>query len=132
MVKMDITNMHFENNSFDVILCNHLLEHVEDDRKAIREMYRVLRKGGWAIIQPHIDNNRETTFEDPSITSPEERERLFNQRDHVRVYGQDYKNRLEEAGFVVCVEKYIKEIEEGELKRLSLPADEDIYMCKKI
>jgi ubiquinone/menaquinone biosynthesis C-methylase UbiE len=130
-IKIDVTDIPFENNHFDVILCNHLLEHVENDRKAMRELYRILRKTGWAIIQPHIDNNRQSTFEDKSVTSPKEREKLFNQRDHVRVYGLDYTNRLEEAGFIVYKENFLKEIEEEELKRFSLPENEDIYLCKK-
>ena len=131
MMKMDITDIPFEDNSFDVILCNHLLEHVEDDRKAMREMYRVLRKNGWAIIQPHIDIKSESTLEDPSVTSPEERERLFNQRDHVRVYGLDYTNRLQEAGFIVHVEPYLKDGAKEELKRFALLPIEDIYLCTK-
>jgi ubiquinone/menaquinone biosynthesis C-methylase UbiE len=132
LMKMDITDIPFEDNSFDVILCNHLLEHVEDDRKAMREMYRVLRKNGWAIMQPHIEIKRASTLEDPSVTSPEERERLFNQRDHIRVYGLDYANRLEEAGFMVHVEPYLKDVEKEKLTKFSLSADEDIYLCKKI
>jgi SAM-dependent methyltransferase len=132
LMKMDITDIPFEDNSFDVILCNHLLEHVEDDRKAMREIYRVLRKNGWAIMQPHIDIKRASTLEDPSVTSPEERERLFNQRDHIRVYGLDYADRLEEAGFMVHVEQYLKDVEKEKLEKFSLSANEDIYLCKKI
>jgi ubiquinone/menaquinone biosynthesis C-methylase UbiE len=132
LMKMDITDIPFEDNSFDVILCNHLLEHVEDDRKAMREMYRVLRKNGWAIMQPHIEIKRASTLEDSSVTSPEERERLFNQRDHIRVYGLDYANRLEEAGFMVHVEPYLKGVEKEKLEKFSLSVNEDIYLCKKI
>jgi SAM-dependent methyltransferase len=131
MVRMDITHLPFEDNSIDVILCNHLLEHVEDDRKAMREMCRILTKNGWAIIQPFIDTRRKTTFEDPNVKSPEERERLFSQRDHVRIYGVDYTERLEQAGFRVHLENYPKGIDKDELKKLALEANGEIYMCKR-
>jgi SAM-dependent methyltransferase len=131
MVKVDITSLPFQNSSVDVILCNHLLEHVEDDRKAMREMCRVLSKNGWAIIQPHIDARRQITFEDPSVTSPEDRERLFNQRDHIRVYGSDYTKRLEEAGLRVHTKKYLEDGNDEGLKKFAFPANREIYLCKR-
>ena len=99
MVKMDITDITYEDDSFDAIICSHVLEHIMDDRKAMREMLRVLKPGGWAIIMVPI--SRDVTFEDPSIVTPEDRERFFGQWDHVRFYGQDIKDRLESAGFDV-------------------------------
>ena len=131
MMKMDITDIPLENNSVDVILCNHLLEHVEDDRKAMKEMCRILTTNGWAIIQPHIDTARSVTFEDPSVTSPEEREKLFNQNDHVRVYGSDYKDRLVEAGFTVHIEDYLNDVDEKELEKYALESNRQIYLCKR-
>ena len=97
MEKMDITDIQYPSNSFDVIYCSHVLEHIPNDRQAMRELCRVLRPDGWAILQVPI--LVESTLEDPTVTSPEERERLYGQHDHVRAYGLDYKDRLVEAGF---------------------------------
>ena len=129
MVKMDITNILYEDNSFDVILCSHVLEHVVDDRKAMRELFRVLKPGGWGILQVPI--LRDKTFEDLSIVSPEDRERIFGQKDHVRIYGRDYKDRLEEAGFTVKVDGYVRELGDDKIKKHGLSEDQDIYFCAK-
>ena len=129
MVKMDITNILYEDNSFDVILCSHVLEHVVDDRKAMRELFRVLKPGGWGILQVPI--LRDKTFEDLSIVSPEDRERIFGQKDHVRIYGCDYKDRLEEAGFTVKVDGYVRELGDDKIKKHGLSEDQDIYFCAK-
>jgi SAM-dependent methyltransferase len=99
MVKMDITAIDFADETFDVIYCSHVLEHVPDDRGAMREFHRVLTKGGWAILLVPITVSH--TFEDPSVVNPAERRRLFGQEDHVRRYGPDYADRLEDAGFDV-------------------------------
>ncbi|THD66317.1 SAM-dependent methyltransferase [Robertkochia marina] len=103
-VKADICNLPFEDNSFDVILCNHVLEHIPDDAKAMQELYRIMKPGGWGVFQIPQDLNRETTFEDDSITDPKERARIFGQYDHVRVYGRDYFEKLREVGFKVIKE----------------------------
>lgn len=131
MVKMDITDIHYPDNSFDVIYCSHVLEHIPDDQKAMRELCRVLRPGGWAILQVPLWGPK--TIEDPSITTPEDRERVFYQFDHVRHYGHDgvYRQRLENAGFTVKVDPYIKELGEENSKRYGLMAGEDIYFCTK-
>lgn len=100
-VKADITDLPFEDNSFDVIFCNHVLEHIPDDTKAMQELYRVMKKGGMGILQIPQDLNRETTFEDDSITDPKERAKIFGQYDHVRVYGRDYFDKLRSIGFNV-------------------------------
>lgn len=97
----DVQHIPMESRSVDVVICNHLLEHVEDDRLAMRELYRVMRTGGWGIMVVPEDRGRATTFEDDSITDPKERTRLFGQYDHRRVYGRDYDTRLREAGFEV-------------------------------
>ncbi len=130
-VKMDIHEIPFADNTFDVSFCNHVMEHVEDDIRAMSEIRRVLKPGGWAIIQSPLDLERETTYEDPSITSPAERERIFGQNDHVRVYGKDYKKRLERAGFDVTEDKYVMELDPSLVKRYALPLNEIIYYCKK-
>jgi ubiquinone/menaquinone biosynthesis C-methylase UbiE len=106
VIKLDITNIQFPDNSFDFLLCVHVLEHIEDDAKAMSEVYRVLKKGGQAVLQVPIDANRETTYEDASITSPQDRIKHFGQFDHVRQYGLDYKDRLQNAGFSVEVIDY--------------------------
>lgn len=99
MVEMDITNIKFPEKTFDVIYCSHVLEHVQDDRTAIGEFHRVLKDDGWAILLVPIVASE--TYEDPSITEPEDRQRHFGQSDHVRVYGPDYIDRLRAAGFTV-------------------------------
>lgn len=132
MLKMDITNIPLRDNQFDCIICYHVLEHIPDDRKAITELFRVLKPGGWAIIQSALDINRGKTFEDPSVALPEDRERIFGWKDHVRIYGKDYKERLEQSGFVVRVDNYVKELEGRLVKRYGLTEDEEIYFCSKI
>ena len=104
-IKTDIMAIPCKSNSFDVVLCNHVLEHVADDQKAMRELFRVLAPGGWAILQSPIDTERAKTFEDPTIVSPRDRERAFGQHNHLRLYGRDYKERLEKAGFAVKVDE---------------------------
>lgn len=100
-VKMDIQSIPFPDNEFDVIFCNHILEHVEDDRRAIAEMFRVMRPGGWGIMLSPVTPGLEKTREDASVTTPEGRLEAFGQRDHVREYGEDYPDRLAGAGFRV-------------------------------
>lgn len=129
MVKVDITDIIYEDNSFDAIICSHVLEHVGDDRKAMGELFRVLRPGGWAILMVPISG--EITFEDPSITDPEERERFFGQWDHVRMYGADFADRLERAGFDVDVVGYAGELGERRMWRYGLGTSDDIFLCTK-
>jgi len=129
--KMDITKMSFQSNEFDCIICYHVLEHVLDDKKAMNEILRVLKPGGWTILQSPIDRNREKTFEDPRILLPNERARVFGQSDHVRIYGKDYKYRLEEAGFIVKIDNFIKKFEINDIKIYGLTKDEKIYFCTK-
>jgi len=129
MVKMDITDIKYPDNSFDVIYCSHVLEHVPDDQTAMKELARVLSPKGWAILQVPIDTDQ--TFEDPTITDPQERERLFGQSDHVRVYGLDYKDRLEAAGFQVKVVPYLAQFDVSDKHRYGLGIDrDDIYFCQ--
>ncbi len=131
-VKMDVHDIPFENDSFDIVFCNHVLEHVADDFKAMSEIHRVLKPGGWAILQiPFFDPIPDITFEDPSITDPKERDKVFGQDDHVRLYGKDYPERLEQAGFKVIEERLVLEIDPKEIERLALPIEEIIYRAEK-
>lgn len=131
-VKMDIHQIPFEANTFDVAFCNHVMEHVDDDIKAMSELLRVLKPGGWAIIQSPQDWSRATTYEDPTITDPNERERLFWQDDHLRLFGRDYGQRLEKGGFKVTEDRFVmNELTPEEVKHYALPANEVIYFCQK-
>ena len=131
-LKMDIHDIPLEDNSIDVIFCNHVLEHVKDDFKALREMKRVLKPGGWAILQiPFFYPLKETTYEDASITDPKEREKAFGQDDHVRMYGKDYGNRLASVGFEVVADHYVEELAETKVVRHALPPQEVIYKVTK-
>lgn len=100
-IQMDIEHMTFGDASFDAILCIHVLEHVADDRRAMRELFRVLKPGGWAVLMVPIRESMPATDEDPNVTDPTERLRRFGQADHVRYYGADYADRLRAAGFRV-------------------------------
>ncbi len=131
MVEMDITDIKLPANQFDCIICYHVLEHIPEDEKAMRELFRVLKVGGWAILQVPIDNNRDKTFEDPSVVLPDERERVFLNKTHVRIYGRDYKDRLERAGFTVKLDDYVRGLEEGVINKYGLTNDEIIYFCTK-
>ena len=109
-VKADIVNLPFNDNSFDVIFCNHVLEHIQDDTKAMKELFRVMKKGGMGIFQVPQDLNRDVTFEDNSITDPKERAKIFGQYDHVRVYGRDYFDKLRSVGFKVEEVNYSQKV----------------------
>jgi SAM-dependent methyltransferase len=130
MIKIDITNIKYADESFDVIYCSHVLEHVQDDKKAMREFYRVLKRKGWAILLVPI--TAEKTFEDPSIVEPQDRLRVFGEKDHVRNYGPDYVDRLREAGFSVEVAQVMDLVKSDEAIRMGLtPASGEIYYCTK-
>ena len=119
-VKADIINLPFNDNSFDVIFCNHVLEHVQDDTKAMKELFRVMKKGGMGIFQVPQDLNRNVTFEDNSITDPKKRAKIFGQYDHVRVYGRDYFDKLRSIGFNVEEVNYSQKISSELLSRYRL------------
>lgn len=130
-VKADICNLPFSDNEFDVILCNHVLEHIPDDTKAIQELYRVLKPGGMGIFQIPQDLSRETTFEDDSITDKKKRAKIFGQYDHVRVYGLDYFDKLRSIGFKVEEVDYTSKISKEEITRYCLAKDEIIPVVTK-
>ncbi len=130
MVRMDITDIQYPEGYFDVIYCSHVLEHVQDDKRAMREFYRVLAQGGWAILI--VPTTAERTFEDPSIVNPSERLRVFGQEDHVRRYGIDFIDRLREAGFKVKVYCVPDLFEKSDVVLMGLtPASGEIYYCTK-
>ena len=130
-IKADICDLPIKENTYDFILCNHVLEHVLDDNKAMSELYRVLKKGGTGIFQVPIDMKREKTFQDDSITDKLERNKIFGQYDHVRVYGKDYFKKLEDTGFKVQQIDYSKKFSDKEILKFSIIKGEIIPVCTK-
>ena len=126
----DVQRIPLPDASCDVLICNHLLEHVADDRLAMREFHRILRPGGWGVLLSPVDRSRAVTFEDDSITDPAERTRIFGQYDHRRIYGRDYGQRLREAGFEVEEIDYAARFSERERRLYALPEDW-IYIVRK-
>lgn len=131
MIRLDVTELPFAEASFDVVICNHVLEHIPDEQRALAEIHRVLRPGGWALLQSALDPMLEETLEDPRIVDPDERTRVFGQRDHVRLYGLDYGERLRAAGFQVTVAAYDRLLGPKAVHRHGLLPGEDIYRCDK-
>jgi predicted SAM-dependent methyltransferase len=130
-VKADICNLPFEDNSFDVVFCNHVLEHISDDTKAMQELYRVLKPGGMGIFQIPQDLNRAITFEDDTITDRKERAQLFGQYDHVRVYGRDYFDKLRTIGFRVDEVDYTQTMSSDVVTKYCLSKGEILPVCYK-
>ncbi|MFC3415838.1 class I SAM-dependent methyltransferase [Algoriphagus hitonicola] len=129
-VKMDIHQIPFPENTFDVVFCNHVLEHVKDDIQACQEINRVLKSNGWGILQSPV-YPIEKTIEDKTITDPRERERLFGQRDHVRKFGKDYAKRLSTSGLNVEENQLVKRIDPEIVSKYALAKDEIIFVCRK-
>ncbi len=130
-VKADICDLPFGENEYDLIFCNHVLEHIPDDTKAMQELYRVLKPGGMAILQIPQDYSRATTFEDNTITDPKERAAIFGQYDHVRVYGMDYFDKLRSVGFKVKAIDYSAKLSLEEVDRYRLANGELLPVCYK-
>ena len=130
-VKADICDLPFKDNSFDFIICNHVLEHIPDDTKAMQELYRVLAPSGTAIVQVPYDAKREITFEDNTITDQRERTRIFGQYDHLRVYGMDYFKKLSSIGFDVNALDYTNRMSSDDIERYRLCKGELLPVCKK-
>jgi SAM-dependent methyltransferase len=132
-VKMDIHQIPFEKNMFDAVLCNHVLEHVADDIKAMNEIHRVLKPGGFAILQvPFFNPIADVTFEDPTVTDRRQREKMFGQDDHVRKYGRDYAARIRRAGLEPLEDLYVNDLEDSVRQKFGLVKGEVIYVGKKV
>lgn len=129
--KVDILDIPHEDNFFDVILCNHVLEHIIDDNRAISELYRVMKSGGWAILQVPIDYSRKNTYEDFSLTKAKERKKAFGRKDHVRWYGCDYPERLRKVGFKVNEDAFVQSFSKEDLHQYGLLENEFVYFCRK-
>ncbi len=130
-VKTDIRDMVFADNLFDFVICNHVLEHIDDEQKAMKEILRVLKPGGKAVLQVPIDYSLNETFEDPSIISEKDREKYYGQYDHVRQYGADYPQRLRKAGFNVTEDDFVNSFSEDEKEKYRFDKNEIIYLCRK-
>ena len=130
-VKADICALPFEGNSFDIILCNHVLEHIPDDNKAMEELFRVMKPGGWGVFQVPQDLRRKVTFEDDTITDKKERARIFGQYDHVRIYGYDYFEKLRSVGFRVEEVDLTHKMSQPEVDRFRLAKGEIIPLVRK-
>jgi SAM-dependent methyltransferase len=131
MTHMDITAIPLPDNHFDCILCYHVLEHIADDRQALKELFRVLKPDGWAILQSPVDMTRDSTLEVTRLTTPEERRILFGQEDHVRVYGRDYIERLRDAGFHAAPDTYVQQFSDTVIEKFGLMKEEILYICRK-
>lgn len=130
-IKADICALPFNNDQYDLIFCNHVLEHIPDDKKAMEELYRVLKKGGTLIAQVPLNEELDETFEDDTITDKKERTRIFGQYDHVRVYGKDYYTRLNTVGFESKGITFINTMSIEEIDRFGLPQKERIPVAVK-
>ncbi|WP_246317037.1 glycosyltransferase [Paenibacillus agri] len=129
--KIDITDISYENDSFDVVICSHVLEHVPDDTRALKEFYRVLKPGGWGILQVPIALNIDKTYEDASIVTPEDRLEAFGQEDHVRMYARDYVDRLLAVGFSVEVFNIFDRYGLNEAIKYGLSEQDNLYVVHK-
>ncbi|WP_439151440.1 class I SAM-dependent methyltransferase [Winogradskyella sp.] len=130
-VKADICDLPFSNDTYDIVLCNHVLEHIPNDTKAMKELYRVMKPGGYGILQIPQDLNREVTFEDDSITDKAERAKIFGQYDHVRVYGRDYFDKLRSIGFRVEEVDYTSKLPDESINKYRLAKGEIIPVVYK-
>lgn len=130
-IHFDVQQIPLDDASVDVVICNHIMEHVADDRQALRELHRILRPGGWGIILSPVDLQYKHTYEDDTITDPDERTRIFGQYDHRRIYGEDYADRLREAGFEASDIDYTATFPEELRKLYALPGDH-MYVVHKI
>lgn len=130
-VVADIIDIPFEDSSFELVICAHVLEHVPDDRRAMREFARILTPTGTAILLVPFSPLLSESSEDPTVTTPEAREEVFGQSDHVRIYGTDYPARLRESGLAVDVRLPATIVAEDEIDRFALDAKEPLFVCRK-
>lgn len=127
-IRLDITHIPFEDNTFDVIICNHVLEHIADDRKAMNELYRVLKPGGFSMMQVPLSSVLRQTYEDPLTTTEEERIKCYGQKDHVRIYGEDYYRRLEDAAFKLEITGVSEYSHVPRINRMALHENEKVVI----
>lgn len=130
MDEVDVTNMHYPSDSFDGVICNHVLTVVDDDRRAMRELYRILRPGGWALVQSSVDWSLEHTLDNPSHHGSAEAPGRYEEV-MMRNYGRDYEHRLSDSGFQVTASDFVKEISPALQTRLGLDLDETVFFCRK-
>ncbi len=130
-VKADLLNLPFADNEFDIVFCNHVLEHIEDDNRAMKELFRVMKPGGMGIFQVPQELAREKTYEDSNIITPEDKAKHFGQYDHVRIYGKDYFNRLRNAGFKVDEVDYSQTLSPDLVEKYCLAKGEILPVCFK-
>jgi SAM-dependent methyltransferase len=128
-VRSDLISLAFTDGAFDSVYCSHVLEHIPDDRRALAEIFRVTRPGGWAILQVPVVGD--TTIEDHSVIDPAERERHFGQRDHVRIYGLDFIQRAESAGFNITAERFARSLPPRQARSLGLDLDETVFFARR-
>jgi SAM-dependent methyltransferase len=130
MQQMDICHIPLPDQSFDAIICNHVLEHIPDDKQALEELYRVLKPNGWASLQvPMIG---EKTQENLSIKDPQIRAQLYGQSDHVRQYGRDFQQRLASVGFQVEIISKRNLAQANILEKMSVDCESEVWLCHKI
>lgn len=129
-LQLDVTALDLPDDAFDAVLCSHVLEHVPDDAAAMRELRRVTAPNGFCLVMVPIALDRDTTYEDPAVTTPEDREREFLQFDHVRLYAPDIADRLRAAGFTVEVIESARELGEATAKRMRLLPSDLVFLCR--
>jgi len=127
---LDLTRLELPDASFDAVICSHVLEHIPDDTRAMRELRRILAPGGWCLVMVPLDLSRQSTYEDPSLTAPAERQRAFGQHDHVRLYSLDIRDRLAEAGFEVESVRPREEFGASALERYRLLEIDHMFLCR--
>ena len=127
----DLLDIPYPEGSFDAVLCSHVLEHVPDDHAALSELHRVLRPGGWAMLLVPLEHGRDTTLEDPSVTSPEDRLRVFKQEDHARLYGLDFPERVRDSGFEVKIESFARTLPRQVVERHRIGLRDDIFTATR-
>jgi SAM-dependent methyltransferase len=128
---LDLLSPDIPDNTFDVIICNHVFAYIEDDKAAMRNVYKMLKPGGWGILQVALDQTKQVTHEDLTITDPKEREKIFGLNDHVRLYGLDYGDKLKEVGFEVLVDDYTAEFSDEEIFKYGFWKGDPFYVVMK-
>jgi SAM-dependent methyltransferase len=129
-LQLDVTALDLPDDAFDAVLCSHVLEHVGDDAQAMRELRRVTAPGGFCLVMVPLALDRDSTYEDPSITAPDDRERAFLQHDHVRLYAPDVADRLRAPGFDVEIVDMVAELGAAHAARYRLLASDLVFICR--